>query len=123
MHWLLLVFVDLDLTFRLQPHPQSKEFQPSHVIRSDQAPTTRHQRMPQVLSVLEDAGEVLCQVRRRRRILEENLQALQRRSSGEALKDQLEALVSNRSALAHTDRGLTAFGQSSGSCYVTLAVC
>lgn len=56
--------------------------------------------MPRVPSVLEDAGEVLCQVRRRRRILEENLQALQRRSSGEGLKDQLEALASNRLALA-----------------------
>lgn len=99
------MFVDLDLTFRLQLHPQSSEFQPLHIIRSDQAPTTRHQRMPRVLSVLEDAGEVLCQVRRRRRILEENLQALQRRSSGEALKDQLEALASNRLALANSQSG------------------
>lgn len=63
-----------------------------------------------MLTVLEDAGEVLCQVRRRRRILEENLQALQRHTSGEALKDQLEALVSYGLALAHSKYGLTTFG-------------
>lgn len=88
------------MTFKLKFHPQSKEFQPSHVIRSKQVPTTLHQRTPRVLSILEDAGEVLCQVQRRRKILEENLQALQRRSSGEALEDQLEALASNRFDLA-----------------------
>lgn len=104
------MFVDLDLTFRLQLHPQSKEFQPSHIIGDNRAATIRHQRIPRVPSVLEDASEVLCQVRRRRRILEENLQALQRRSSGEDLNYQLEALASNRLALAQTPKWTYLFG-------------
>lgn len=81
--------------------------------------------MPRVRSALEDAGEVLYQVRRRRRILEENLQALQRRSSGEALEGQLEVLASNRLALAlaHTLSGLTCLVTSSGSCSSALTAC
>ncbi|XP_075872866.1 protein TALPID3 [Nelusetta ayraudi] len=74
-----------EMRMLLKGHQQCKE-----------APPTRHQRTPRVRSALEDAGEVLLQVRRRRRILEENLQALQRRSSGEALEGQLEVLASDR---------------------------
>lgn len=102
---LVLVFVDFDLTFLC--HQQCKE-----------VPPTQLQRTPRVLSALEDAGEVLSQVRRQRRILEENLRALQRRSSAEALEGQLEVLASNRLALAlaYTQSGLTFSVASSGSC-------
>lgn len=54
------------------------------------------QRRPVVPSTLEDAGRVLRQVRRQKKVLEENLEALLRAKTGEVLHYQLEALAANR---------------------------
>lgn len=63
---------------------------------SKQSQTNQLQRRSPVPSMLEDASEVLRRVQRQRKLLEENLEALQRASSGEILECQLEALASNR---------------------------
>jgi len=47
-------------------------------------------------STLEEAGLVLRQVRRQKKVLEENLEALLRAQTGEALHCQLDALSANR---------------------------
>ncbi|KAM8914085.1 protein TALPID3 isoform 3-T4 [Spinachia spinachia] len=54
------------------------------------------QRKPVVLSVLEEAGLVLHRVRRQKKVLRENLDALLRAQTGEILHCQLEALAANR---------------------------
>lgn len=54
------------------------------------------QRRPLVSSMLEEAGRVLHQVQRQKKVLEENIQALQRARSGELLFSHLEALLDNR---------------------------
>ncbi|KAL6106088.1 kiaa0586 [Pungitius sinensis] len=54
------------------------------------------QRKPEVLSALEEAGLVLHRVRRQKKVLEENLDALLRAQSGEVLHLQLDALATNR---------------------------
>ncbi|XP_077945269.1 protein TALPID3 isoform X11 [Gasterosteus aculeatus] len=54
------------------------------------------QRTPVVLSVLEEAGLVLHRVRRQKKVLEENLDALLRAQTGEVLHCQLDALAANR---------------------------
>ncbi|XP_035388502.1 protein TALPID3 [Electrophorus electricus] len=54
--------------------------------------------MPPPASMFEDAGCVLKQVRRGRKVLEENLQAILRAKDGEVLHTQLEALATNRDA-------------------------
>lgn len=63
---------------------------------SKQSQPNQLQRRSPVPSMLEDASEVLRRVQRQRKLLEENLEALQRASSGEILECQLEALASNR---------------------------
>ncbi|KAI3367368.1 hypothetical protein L3Q82_026179, partial [Scortum barcoo] len=54
------------------------------------------QRRPPVPSMLEEAGRVLRQVQRQKKVLEENLEALVRAQTGEVLHCQLEALAANR---------------------------
>ncbi|KAK1793340.1 hypothetical protein P4O66_011733, partial [Electrophorus voltai] len=54
--------------------------------------------MPPPASMFEDAGCVLKQVRRGRKVLEENLQAILRAKDGEVLHTQLEALATNSQA-------------------------
>ncbi|XP_040916683.1 protein TALPID3 isoform X2 [Toxotes jaculatrix] len=54
------------------------------------------QRKHVVPSILEEAHEVLRQVQRRKKVLEENLEAVQRAKTGEILHCQLEALAANR---------------------------
>ncbi|XP_015230395.1 PREDICTED: protein TALPID3-like [Cyprinodon variegatus] len=54
------------------------------------------QRKPRSHSVLEEAGQVLRQARRRKKVLEENLEALMKAKNGEILHCQLEALAANR---------------------------
>ncbi|XP_062413357.1 protein TALPID3 isoform X2 [Pungitius pungitius] len=54
------------------------------------------QKKPVVLSALEEAGLVLHRVRRQKKVLEENLDALLRAQSGEVLHLQLDALAANR---------------------------
>ena len=49
-----------------------------------------------VLSTVEEAGQVLRQVQRQKKVLEENLEALLRVKTGEVLHCQLEALAANR---------------------------
>ncbi|KAM8737768.1 protein TALPID3 isoform 3-T3 [Acanthopagrus schlegelii] len=53
-------------------------------------------RRPVVLSTVEEAGQVLRQVQRQKKVLEENLEALLRVKTGEVLHCQLEALAANR---------------------------
>lgn len=67
--------------------PQTQSFHPAQAWS---------QRRPLVSSMLEEAGRVLHQVQRQKKVLEENIQALQRAQSGELLYSQLEALVDNR---------------------------
>ncbi|KAM7376584.1 hypothetical protein PAMP_006308 [Pampus punctatissimus] len=54
------------------------------------------QRRPVVPSTLEEAGLVLRQVQRQKKVLEENLDSLLRAKTGEVLHCQLEALAANR---------------------------
>ncbi|XP_044022437.1 protein TALPID3 isoform X2 [Siniperca chuatsi] len=54
------------------------------------------QRRPVVPSMLEEAGQVLRQVQRQKKVLEENLESLLRARTGEVLHCQLEALAANR---------------------------
>ncbi|XP_056623548.1 protein TALPID3 isoform X2 [Triplophysa dalaica] len=56
------------------------------ILKSIQPPT----------SMFEDAGQVLRRVRQRKKVLEENLQAILRAKDGEVLYAQLEALSKNR---------------------------
>ncbi|XP_067469523.1 protein TALPID3 isoform X4 [Thunnus thynnus] len=53
-------------------------------------------RRPVVPSTLEEAGLVLRQVQRQKKVLEENLDSLLRAKTGEVLHCQLEALAANR---------------------------
>lgn len=46
--------------------------------------------------MLEEAGQVLRQVQRQKKVLEENLEALLRAQRGELLHCQLEALAADR---------------------------
>ncbi|XP_023269327.1 serine/threonine-protein kinase pakD-like, partial [Seriola lalandi dorsalis] len=81
-------------------HFQSQQSQ-SQQIQSHQNPAKFHsksvlvQRRPVVPSMLEEAGQVLRQVRRQKKVLEENLEALLRAKTGEVLHCQLEALAAN----------------------------
>ncbi|CAJ1074934.1 protein TALPID3 isoform X6 [Xyrichtys novacula] len=54
------------------------------------------QRRPVIWSTLDEAGQVLRQVRKQKKVLEENLGALLRTRTGEVLNCQLEALAANR---------------------------
>uniref|UniRef100_A0A096MER2 KIAA0586 ortholog n=1 Tax=Poecilia formosa TaxID=48698 RepID=A0A096MER2_POEFO len=54
------------------------------------------QRKPGGSSTLEEAGQVLRQARRRKKVLENNLNALLKAKNGEILHCQLEALAANR---------------------------
>ncbi|XP_074484717.1 protein TALPID3-like isoform X2 [Sebastes fasciatus] len=63
---------------------------------SQQSQSVLVQRRPVVPSMLEEAGLVLRQVRRQKKVLEENLEALLRAQTGEVLHCQLEALAANR---------------------------
>uniref|UniRef100_UPI0037E9B0AC protein TALPID3 n=1 Tax=Semicossyphus pulcher TaxID=241346 RepID=UPI0037E9B0AC len=71
---------------------QSSPFQKSQ----QSPPSMLVQRRPVVPSMLEEAGRVLHQVRRQKKVLEENLEALLRAKTGEVLHCQLEALAANR---------------------------
>ncbi|KAM4724020.1 protein TALPID3 isoform 2-T2 [Anableps anableps] len=53
-------------------------------------------RKPGGSSLLEEAGQVLRQARRRKKVLENNLEALLKAKTGEMLHCQLEALAANR---------------------------
>ncbi|XP_026164190.1 protein TALPID3 isoform X2 [Mastacembelus armatus] len=82
---------------------KSPEKQPySHTAQSQQTQTQSQQshslldHKPVVPSMLEEAGQVLRQVRRQKKVLEENLEALLRAKTGEVLHCQLEALAANR---------------------------
>ncbi|XP_055361375.1 protein TALPID3 isoform X5 [Betta splendens] len=93
-------------------HPHSRRFQshqsPLQEIQSKHSDSQQAQsqqaqnqsvpvqRRPLVPSTLEEAGQVLRQVRRQRKVLEENLEALLRANRGEVLYCQLEALADNR---------------------------
>uniref|UniRef100_A0AAY5EQP6 Protein TALPID3 n=1 Tax=Electrophorus electricus TaxID=8005 RepID=A0AAY5EQP6_ELEEL len=80
--------------------PQPPRKHPSElgdVVPPRVAPLSRAS-MPPPASMFEDAGCVLKQVRRGRKVLEENLQAILRAKDGEVLHTQLEALATNRDA-------------------------
>ncbi|KAK2892318.1 hypothetical protein Q8A73_017983 [Channa argus] len=64
--------------------------------QSQQFQSVLVQKRPAVSSMLEEAGQVLRQVQRQKRVLEENLEALLRAKTGEVLHCQLEALAANR---------------------------
>ncbi|XP_049917868.1 protein TALPID3 isoform X6 [Epinephelus moara] len=63
---------------------------------SQQSQSVVVQRRPVVPSMLEEAGLVLRQVQRQKKVLEENLEALLRAKTGEVLNCQLEAMAANR---------------------------
>ncbi|XP_065822319.1 protein TALPID3 isoform X1 [Labrus bergylta] len=67
---------------------------PFHQIQTPQSSLV--QRSPAVSSMLEEAGQVLRQVRSQKKVLEENLEVLLRAKTGEMLHCQLEALAANR---------------------------
>ncbi|XP_058471016.1 protein TALPID3 isoform X2 [Solea solea] len=71
---------------------QSKKT-PSHQIQSKPNPVHKG---PVIPSVLEEARQVLRQVRRRREVLEENLASVDRAKNTEVLHCHLEALAGNR---------------------------
>ncbi|XP_041810325.1 protein TALPID3 isoform X2 [Chelmon rostratus] len=77
------------------PQVQFQENQ-THPAQSQQSQSVQVQRRPPVPSLLEEAGRVLRQVQRQKKVLEENLDALLRVRTGEVLHCQLEALAANR---------------------------
>ncbi|XP_061599260.1 LOW QUALITY PROTEIN: protein TALPID3 [Cololabis saira] len=75
-------------------HPiqsQENQSQQSHQSQSGLA-----QRRPRGPSTLEEAGRVLRQARRRKKVLDENLEVLLKAKTGEILQCQLDALAANR---------------------------
>lgn len=81
-----------------QTEPRRPPLQQS---RSQQNQTHKTQsvlvkRRPVVLSTVEEAGQVLRQVQKQKKVLEENLEALLRVKTGEDLHCRLEALAANR---------------------------
>ncbi|XP_029284287.1 protein TALPID3 isoform X2 [Cottoperca gobio] len=84
-----------------QSHPnslqqiQSQQSQTQSQL-SQQSRSALVRRRPVVPSTLEEAGLVLRRVRRQKKVLEENLEALLRAKTGEVLHRQLEALATNR---------------------------
>ncbi|XP_018530313.2 protein TALPID3 isoform X3 [Lates calcarifer] len=78
-----------------QSQSQQHQVQQIHS-QSQQSQSVLVQRRPVVPSTLEEAGQVLRQVRRQKKVLEENLEALLRAKTGEVLHCQLEALAANR---------------------------
>ncbi|CAI5695034.1 unnamed protein product [Oreochromis niloticus] len=76
-----------------QPH---KTTDGEHNLRSQQSRSVLVQRRSAVPSLVEEAGQVLRQVRKQKKVLEENLEALLRARTGEVLHCQLEALAANR---------------------------
>ncbi|KAK5858073.1 hypothetical protein PBY51_011267 [Eleginops maclovinus] len=85
----------------LPNHVQSQSHWPQQTESQISLNQSSHQplpvwRRPAVRSPLEEAGLVLRQVRRQKKVLEENLEALLRTRTGEVLHVQLEALAANR---------------------------
>ncbi|XP_076605677.1 protein TALPID3 isoform X2 [Chaetodon auriga] len=64
--------------------------------RTHQSQSVQVQRRPPLPSMLEEAGQVLWQVQRQKKVLEENVEALLRVRTGEVLHCHLEALAANR---------------------------
>ncbi|XP_011488426.1 protein TALPID3 isoform X2 [Oryzias latipes] len=64
--------------------------------QTHQTQSERPQKRPVVLSKLEEAGRVLRQTQRQKRVLEENLEVLLKARTGEILHCQLQALTANR---------------------------
>ncbi|XP_062252904.1 protein TALPID3 [Platichthys flesus] len=87
---------------RFKPNQSQSRKVLSHQIKPQQNQSQFHSqsvmvhRGPVVPSMLEEAGGVLRQVRRQKKVLEENLEALLRAKNGEVLHCQLEALAANR---------------------------
>ncbi|KAG7232319.1 hypothetical protein INR49_009021 [Caranx melampygus] len=84
------------------PQNQTQQTQtPQNQTQQTQTPQNQSQsvlvqRRPVVPSLLEEASQVLRQVRRQKKVMEENLEALLRAKTGEVLHCQLEALAANR---------------------------
>ncbi|XP_035767860.1 protein TALPID3 isoform X4 [Neolamprologus brichardi] len=76
-----------------QPNKTTDE---EHNLWSQQSQSVLVQRRSAVPSLLEEAGQVLRQVRKQKKVLEENVEALLRARTGEVLHCQLEALAANR---------------------------
>ncbi|XP_078133819.1 uncharacterized protein LOC144535301 isoform X2 [Sander vitreus] len=86
-----------------QPHQTQSQFSQQTQSQFSQQPhqtqsqfSQQPRRRPVVPSMLEEAGLVLRQVRRQKKVLEENLESLRRAKTGEVLHCQLEALAANR---------------------------
>ncbi|XP_030574371.1 protein TALPID3 [Archocentrus centrarchus] len=75
---------------------ENKLWSQSSQFQSQQSQSVLVQRRPMAPSLLEEAGQVLRQVRKQKKVLEENLEALLRARTGEVLQCQLEALAANR---------------------------
>ncbi|XP_057200366.1 protein TALPID3 isoform X2 [Triplophysa rosa] len=79
--------------------PISMPSEPIDVIPTRAVPLNRLSILKSIqppTSMFEDAGQVLRRVRQRKKVLEENLQAILRAKDGEVLHAQLEALSKNR---------------------------
>ncbi|XP_062379431.1 protein TALPID3 [Sardina pilchardus] len=79
----------------MRPQGASAVFMPTAVPLSRPSLLQKHPAPP---SMFEDAGRVLREVRRSRKVLEDNLEALLRARDADALHWQLEALANNRDA-------------------------
>lgn len=87
-----------------QTQPQTQQTEPQLAKQQFQTTSVQHQHskpllvqnQPEIPSVLDEAAQVLRQVRRQKVIFEENLESLQRVKSGETLQCQLEAMAANR---------------------------
>ncbi|XP_029349334.1 protein TALPID3 isoform X2 [Echeneis naucrates] len=73
---------------------QSRQNQPLQIL--PQSSSVLLQERPVVPSLLEEAGQVLRQVQRQKRVLEENLEVLLRTKNRDVLHCQLEAMAANR---------------------------
>uniref|UniRef100_A0A1A7XQN8 KIAA0586 n=2 Tax=Iconisemion striatum TaxID=60296 RepID=A0A1A7XQN8_9TELE len=77
-------------------HSLLHEGQTSESNQALQSQSAVTQQRPVRRSVLEDAGQVLFHVQRRKKVLEDNLETLLNVKNGEILNCQLEALAANR---------------------------
>uniref|UniRef100_A0A1A8FH89 KIAA0586 n=2 Tax=Nothobranchius korthausae TaxID=1143690 RepID=A0A1A8FH89_9TELE len=83
--------------FQQKPVPSHKvRCQISETNKDLQSQSARGQQRPAGRSMLEEAGQVLFHVQRRKKVLEDNLETLLNVKNGEILTCQLEALAANR---------------------------
>ncbi|MEQ2304723.1 hypothetical protein AMECASPLE_030253 [Ameca splendens] len=78
------------------PAPDCLQIQQNQPESQQSQSKPKQDQKPDGPSMLEEAGQVLRQAQRRKKVLEDNLEALLKAKTGEILHCQLEALAANR---------------------------